>query len=204
MKENQKEAYSNNISLLIYSKKAVTDFSQVTRKGYAGKTRRLDILVRTLFLILNNEYIIKTIKTIEIVMYGEPYSPLNITIPKNLWENFNGTTEGDQMVFFAKRILNNNKILKKRELTEVIKYYQQKNYIPVLLTKEGDYTLEEFFERVFNENQDYIVIVGSDEDPPREYIHNNPITVSLGQKNYLLSHVLLYFFNVLLKKKRIC
>ncbi len=201
MRESEKASSSNSIAFILFSLNARTSLTGTEWKGYAGNTRRLDIPVRTTYMIYSSIGELYSHIEFSIVLYGNPEPPLHIHLTGDFYEDKKFRTERELMRYFIKEVYGSKTRgrgwwKERKGLMEVIIYYMNAGFKPVLL-REGDEV------RIPSYNKP-VYIMGTDCDIPVFYVERmkEMDTVSLGRTSYLTSHVALTvsFINMLSKK----
>ncbi len=188
--------------LLLYSRRSITSLDLIPQRGYAGKTGRLDILIRTTRLIDADQELTSRLNlSYLLVLEGPPQPPLAVWLKAGFWsECLTGRClEGEAMVFFRERArLGQGAKLLRKSLIEILGDGQiTGNREIVLLSERGDTLSRKTLQRLACRER-LLIIAGGYDDPP-DWVYERPdfTKIGLGSKSYLTSHATYNFLKCL-------
>jgi tRNA pseudouridine-54 N-methylase len=193
MREKGRVSPSRQVAFILYSLKSKTSFKGDEWRGYASRTSRLDIPVRTAYLLYSSKASQK-IENLEvsIISYGPPDPPLHIHLEKGFFQRKSFLNERELMKFFLQTIFNKETkglgwFRERKGLLEVINFYRKRGYTPVLLRESRT--------PVIHHMEKPLYLLGTDFDIPPSYMRflGQLEIQSLGPTSYLASHVALSF-----------
>lgn len=179
-------------ALVLFSCKSKTNLAGIPKRGYASRTGRLDIPIRTSYFVMTSKYIRDALKPrVSIVILGGRYSRIHIMLDPDFWSEFGGETEREVIEYFRESILKRKRAAVLREgLYEAVQRYVHQGYVPAVLRERGRESLAALTSRPC---RPIVLIVGTDCDPP-EWVEKvfRCSAFSLGSRSYLALHAALF------------
>lgn len=192
MRGRRKDQLYKELKFLLFSLKPTTDLENLPSKGYAGRTSRLDIPLRTAWRLFSSCVHENLDLRVSIVLHGPPSPPLHVLITKDAGL---GELREERMLFKtlrdAARGSRKGILVERKGFSDVLKQYVGGGLKPYLLCSNGVPITE-----VVNElgRHPTLFIMGTDVDVPEFMLRgiSGVKRVSVGPREYLTSHVALF------------
>ncbi len=192
MRGRRRDQPYKELKFLLFSLKPTTDLENLPLKGYAGRTSRLDIPLRTAWRLFSSCVHEDLDLRVSIVLHGPPSPPLHVLITEDAGL---GELREERMLFKvlqdAARGSGKGILVERKGFSDVLKQYVGGGLKPYLLCSNGVPIT-----KVMNElgRSPTLFIMGTDIDVPEFMLRGvfGIKRVSVGPREYLTSHAALF------------